>query len=31
MTEIRSFAPDLYSSGQPRPEQLERLVRGEAP
>ncbi len=27
MTEIRPFAPDLYSGGQPSPEQLERLAR----
>lgn len=27
MTEIRPFAPDLYSSGQPSPEQLEHLAR----
>lgn len=27
MTEIRPFARDRYSSGQPSPEQLERLAR----
>lgn len=27
MTSIRAFAPDLYSAGQPSPEQLERLAR----
>ncbi|HTH27511.1 MAG TPA: protein tyrosine phosphatase family protein [Sphingobium sp.] len=27
MTEIRSFARDRYSSGQPSPEQLERLAK----